>query len=849
MISGDPQSVADLSRFESGGAQLPGAYAVDIYVNGQSVASRTIRFIAVHDAVDNVPEDTSAASGASTPHDDGDIHDSTGLMACLNRKDLVDLGVNTAAFPALASQPDDQCVSPGKYIPQAYTAFDFQKMRLDVSIPQAALLNRPHGWIPPERWDEGVNAAMLSYQFSGSDNFGSYGNSRSLYLNLTSGVNLGAWRLRDNSIWSSYESRYGNQNRWQHLNTYVQRTIVPWHSELTLGDSTTGGDVFDALSFRGAQLATDDSMYPDTMRGFAPEIKGTAYSNAKVSVRQNGNVIYQTFVAPGAFAINDLYPMSAGGDLEVTVTEADGTTHVFTVPYSSVPVLQREGHIRYSFTAGRYRNSSDRYSSPMFAQGTVLWGLPHHITAYGGLQVAEKYWALALGVGLDMGRWGALSADITQASSTLADGSHHNGQSIRFLYSRSLVSTGTTFQLMGYRYSTQGFHTLDETALKGMSGWLYDTDTVDAAGRPLPQNWLNYYNLYSSKRGRLQVNVSQRIGRLGSLYLAGTHQTYWHNAATTNTLQAGFSGTLGHVGYSLSYGYSRVSGQPRPDQTLFLSLSLPLDKWLPHGDSAAHQHSVWANYNASRDTNGNISHQAALGGTALAEDNLSWSVAQGYGREDGNNGDVSLGYQGTYGKASVGYGYSRNYRQVRYGASGAAVLHGGGLTLGQSLGTTNVLVAAPGAAGVPVENGTGIHTDWRGYTVVPYASAYRENRVALDVSRLDDHTDIDNPVTRVVPTQGALVRADFTAHNGARTLITLTHQGKPLPFGTTVSTGDGNSSGLVADGGQVYLSGLAQDGNLKAQWGSAPDQQCTVHYQLPKTALQVPLFQTEEVCQ
>lgn len=831
MISDDPQAVADLSRFESGNAQAAGDYIVDIYLNGSSVASRNVRFIAL----------------PAGRHQD-DIHDSTGLTGCLSKKDLADMGVNVAAFPALMAVKDEQCVSPGKYIPQAYTAFDFQKMRLDISIPQAALLNRPHGWIPPEQWDEGINAALLSYQFSGSENRGSYGNSRSHYLNLTSGLNLGAWRLRDNSTWSDYESRYGTQRRWQHLNTYAQRAIIPWRSELTAGDGTTGGDVFDSLSFRGVQLASDDSMYPDTMRGFAPEIKGSANSNAQVSVRQNGNVIYRTFVAPGAFVIKDLYPVSSGGDLDVTVTEADGASRTFTVPYSSLPVLQRQGHARYGLTAGRYRNTSDRYTAPAFAQGSLLWGLPHNITAYGGAQLADRYRALALGAGLNMGVWGAVSADITQADSTLTDGSRHEGQSVRFLYGRSLISTGTTFELVGYRYSTQGFHTLDETALKDMSGWMYDADEVDAAGRPVKRSWINHYNLYSNKRERIQASISQRIGDQGSLWLTGSHQTYWQDTATTDSLQAGFSSTLAHVSYSLSYGYSRMSGQPQSDRTLYLSLSVPLDTWLSHGDMAASHHSAWATYSATRDSDGHLRHQASLSGTALEGNNLDWSVAQGYGREDGDSGDLSLGYQGGYGSTSLGYGYSRDYRQLRYGASGSAVLHGGGLTLGQPLGSTNVLIAAPGAADVPVENSTGIHTDWRGYTVVPYASTYRENRVALDVGGLDDHTDIDNPVTRVIPTRGALVRADFRAHTGIRSLMTLSRGGRALPFGSTVSTADGRSSGLVGDGGQVWLSGLAQAGTLKAQWGKAPDQQCTVHYHLPERALHAPLVQVQETC-
>ncbi|MGJ0193049.1 fimbrial biogenesis usher protein [Pantoea sp. RRHST58] len=830
MLSDDPHAVADLSRFESGHAQAPGSYPVDIYLNGTFLRAATVRF------------DALAGDGQRE-----DIHDSTGLAACLTRRDLTNMGVNVAAFPGLASAPDDQCVSPGKVIPQAFTAFDFQKMRLDVSIPQAALLSHPHGWIAPERWDNGINAALLSYQFSGSDNRGSYGDSRSSYLNLTSGLNLGAWRLRDNSTWSDNQSRYGDQRRWQHIRTYLQRAIVPWRSEFTAGDDYTSGEMFDSVSLRGVRLTTDDDMYPDTQRGYAPVIRGIANSNAQVSVRQNGNEIYRTFVAPGAFVIRDLYPVSSGGDLDVTVTEADGTKRTFTVPYSSLPVLQRQGHVRYDLAAGRFRGGSDRYDTPSFAQGSVLWGLPHNITLYGGAQLANNYRALAAGIGFSMGEWGAASADVTQADSTLADGSRHQGQSLRFMYGRSLVSTGTTVTLAGYRYSTQGFHTLAETALKSMSGWLHDDDEVDAAGRPVKRNWADHYSLYNNRRERIQISLSQRLGKLGSLYVTGTHETYWQESEKSDTVQAGFSSTLGPVSYSLSWGYSHVSGQPGADRTLWLTASLPLDALLSHEGIASHNHQLMATYSAGQSADGHLTHQAGLSGTALEDDNLNWSVTQAYGQGAGTSGDVSLGYQGGAGSASLGYGYSHDYRQVRYGLSGGALLHSGGLTLSQPLGETSVLIAAPGAAEVPVENGTGIHTDWRGYTVVPYAGPYRENRVALDVSRLDDHTDIDNAVTHVVPTRGAVVRAEFTAHTGIHALMTLLHNGAPLPFGTPVSA-EGGGSGLVGDGGQVWLTGLPLKGILKAKWGEDADQHCTVRYSLPVKVLRDPVVQVQAVC-
>ncbi|EFE96111.1 fimbria/pilus outer membrane usher protein [Serratia odorifera] len=846
LVSVDPDAIADLSYLTPAGTQMPGSYEVEMYLNGNWLAARSVRFVTV-DSVPDTPREVTAEKGK-------DIRDATGLMACLTPDDWRDIGLKMEAVPSMTGLAEDQCISPGRYISQAYTAFDFEKMRLDISIPQAMVKNQPRGWIPPERWDEGINALLLGYRLNGSNSHSrSTGmDSSNLYLNLDNGLNVGPWRLRDNRTWSRYTTTGGrSRSKWDRLNTYVERAIIPLRSRLLLGESTTDGDLFDAFSFKGARLATDDSMYPDTQRGFAPLVKGAAFSNARVSIRQNGNLIYQTFVPPGAFVIDDLYPVTSGGDLNVTVTEADGTARTFVVPYSSVPLLQREGRVRYSVTAGRFRSNSDRYDDPEFAQGTLQWGLPYDTTVYGGLQMAEKYHAGMVGVGVNMASWGALSADFTHASSELADGSSHKGQSVRFLYARSMNSLGTTFRLAGYRYSTKGFHTLDETALKGMSGWLYDYDSLDAEGRPVQRPYTDYYNLYNTKKSRMQANISQRFGRYGSLYLTGTRQNYWNSDKTTDSLMFGYSASLGPVNYNLSWSYSKGSSQDHSDRTANLSFSLPLSALLP-GKQDIRGPQTRLNGNASRNSNGRTSYTAGLSGTLLEDHNLGWNLQQGYtrqgdnGGEDGGSGNANVDYRGTYGSASLGYSYSQDYRQVNYGISGGAVVHRNGLTLGQQPGTTSILVAAPGAAGVPVSNGTGVKTDWRGYALLPYSSEYRETRVELDASSLDEQTELEETSVRVVPTRGALVRADFKAHSGVRVLMRLTYQGKPLPFGTTVS--GSNSSGITGDDGVVFLSGMESEGELQVQWGKGANHKCTVRYRITEQQMQSSPIQLSEVC-
>lgn len=134
-----------------------------------------------------------------------------------------------------------------------------------------------------------------------------------------------------------------------------------------------------------------------------------------------------------------------------------------------------------------------------------------------------------------MGYFGALSLDITQANATLADDSEHQGQSVRFLYNKSLDETGTNLQLVGYRYSTRGYYNFADTTYRRMSG--YSVETQDGVIQVKPK-FTDYYNLAYSKRGKVQLSVTQQLGRTATLYLSGSHQTYWGTDDADEQLQA-----------------------------------------------------------------------------------------------------------------------------------------------------------------------------------------------------------------------------------------------------------------------------------------------------------------------
>lgn len=827
--------VADLSRFENDGSQAPGVYRVDIYLNNDFITSHDVEFQA------RQTQNSSAPSSS----------DDTGLTACLSGKVLDGLGIDLSIPQDRKQSVDGQCIDIATLIEGAKASFDFSKQRLDLSVPQVALKNSARGYIPPEKWDQGINALLLNYNLNGSRRKDSSGEGSSNFLGLNGGVNLGAWRYRDYSTFNRSTSSNGDTtSQWQHISGFLERTIISLKSELTVGDSYTSGDVFDSVSFRGVQLASDDNMLPDSLKGFAPTVRGIAKSNAQVTIKQNGYVIYQTYVAPGAFAIDDLFPTSSSGDLTVEVKEQDGAITSYSVPYSAVPLLQREGRLKYSATAAKYRTSNEQQDQVSFAQGTLSCGLPHGFTLYGGAQLSDNYKAMAIGTGVNMGHWGALSADVTHAQSTLIDETEHSGQSLRLLYAKSLNEIGTNFQLLGYRYSTSGYYTFTDTTYKHMDGYNSNPLNEDDDDNNDVPHWFDYYNLYYTKRGKLQVNISQQLGGFGSIYLSGSQQSYWHSDGKDTLVQFGYNTTWKDINIGVSYNYSQMSGQPVADKMIAFNLSLPIGKWLsPQG--ATSPNNTFATYSLNQDNDGSVTQNAGISGTLLEGNNLSYSVQQGYGNQGtGNSGNASLAYQGGYGNANVGYNYTDNgdSQQVTYGVAGGIVAHRHGITLSQPLGETNVLIEAPGADNVKVENSTGVKTDWRGFAVVPFANTYRKNRLALDTTTLSDKVDLEDAVVDVVPTKGALVRASFKAHVGIRALITLLHNNKPVPFGATVMRDDDGSGSIVGDDGQVYLSGLAQKGTFSVQWGEGSDKACNARYQLPEEAENAAITQINVIC-
>ena len=381
-----------------------------------------------------------------------------------------------------------------------------------------------------------------------------------------------------------------------------------------------------------------------------------------------------------------------------------------------------------------------------------------------------------------------------------------------------------------------------------MSGYTVKPPTGDSNEQT---QFIDYFNLFYSKRGQEQISISQQLGNYGTTFFSASRQSYWNTSRSDQQISFGLNVPFSDITTSLNYSYSNNIWQNDRDHLLAFTLNVPFSHWMRTDSQSAFRNSN-ASYSMSNDLKGGMTNLSGVYGTLLPDNNLNYSVqvgnTQGGNTSSGTNGYSSLNYRGAYGNTNVGYSRSGDSSQIYYGMSGGIIAHADGITFGQPLGDTMVLVKAPGADNVKIENQTGIHTDWRGYAILPFATEYRENRVALNANSLADNVELDETVVTVIPTHGAIARATFNAQIGGKVLMTLKYGNKSVPFGAIVTHGENKNGSIVAENGQVYLTGLPQSGKLQVSWGNDKNSNCIVDYKLPAVSPGTLLNQQTAIC-
>ncbi|WP_080753766.1 fimbria/pilus outer membrane usher protein [Janthinobacterium lividum] len=765
----------DLAAYQKGNPVMPGTYRADIALNGQL---KNRQDILIH------------------ANDDG-----SNPVVCISRKLLELLGVDMARLSAEATAllEAGNCAELGKLIENATAKFVLESQLVDISIPQISLRRDARGYVSPELWDSGVTSGMLGYSFNSNHNKSGDTTFNSAYLGLDGGFNLGAWRLRHKGALSWQQS---GGSHYQVLDTYLRRDITSLKSQLTLGDANTSGEIFDTQSFRGVQLASDDRMLPNSLRGYAPVVRGIARTSARVTIRQAGNILLETMVAPGAFVIDDLYATGYGGDLNVTVSEADGSEQRFVVPYAAVTQLLRPGTVRFGATAGVTRNN---YLSQQasFLQGTVQYGLNNSMTGYGGAQASAHYLSLLGGLAFAT-PIGAMSVDLSHAQTALA-AEKAKGQSMRVSYSKNILSTGSNFSMAAYRFSTSGY--LDFANAMQLLDAEKQSHATSMLDRP---------------RNRLSLTADQSLGEWGNLSVSGYTQNYWNREGQDLQYQFSYNKRVGRISYGISANRGRMSSGGMENR-LLLSVNLPLG-------SSTSMDVPQMTAQLSRNADGRYNQLATVSGTAGDERQYGYGASLSRDGAGGtSSGTLNGQYTGARAFLGASLGRGERYTSASFNMSGSVVAHPGGVTLSPHRGETVAVVHAPGAAGARVAGYPGLRLDASGNAVVPYLRPYELNEVAIDPVGSSMDVELRETSQQVAPRDSAVVFLKYGTSTGRAILLQVRLSGGgALPFGATVKDEQGQAVGMVGQGGQLYARLQENSRQLSISWGNKAHERCTV---------------------
>lgn len=811
LFKGSGLTPSMIERFNRADQVEAGTYKVDIYINGRFFERGNIRF-------------------------EKDENSKQGVVACLNA-DLIERAgiigdVNYRQQHQKNAQIQSaQCLTLPQVATGSVSSFDFSNLRLDMTIPQSLMKNLPRGYVNPSELDAGTSIGFINYMgnyYYTESRLGNHLTNESAFVSLNGGINFGKWQYRQQSNISMNNE---HETTWRNIRSYVQRPIDQLQSQLTLGQLYTSGRFFSGLAFKGLNLATDERMRPDSLRGYAPVIRGIAQSNAKVSIQQNGREIYQITVAPGPFEINDLYPSNYNGNLTVVVTEADGSTHSNEVPYAAVPMSLREGIANYSFSVGK--TDQDTSLNSYFADLNYEYGVNNLITLNGGLRIAEDYQAAALG-NVFGGRYGAIGANVTYSRAKLPtdNNDYVDGWMADLTYSKTLTPTNTTFSLASYRYSTTGYRDLNDV-LGIRRAW---------------ENGMMYSSSSYLQRSRFQVSMSQPLGNYGSFYVTGSTQDYRDGRDRDTSLQLGYNKSFGILSMNLSYTRQKIHTldngvlkEERFDNFGGLSINMPLGR-----SRSVMAPNLNANYNRSNDMD---NYQVGISGALDQDYSLSYNVGM-----NGMSNDQQTYNAGLYKRFSniqlgLNTAYSDQYWQGSINASGAVAVHSGGMTFGQYVGDTFALIEAKDATGAKIVSAPTSKIDRFGYALLPSVSPYRYNTVALDPQGMSGDVELEGGEQRIAPYAGAAVKVKFKTRRGYSVLIqSRLADGQVIPMGADVLTDTGEVIGMVGQNGQVYVRVEQQQGQLTLRWGNDAGQSCKLPYQLDTQQLGQPLIKLQATC-
>lgn len=766
----------DLGQFRYGNPIAEGEYLADIYINKQFYGRQMLVF---------------------GPSQDEPIR---ALCWSDDFLSVLDVKEGTLKLP----KQKTACLSALDVAPDFTFAFDVSSHRLDISIPQALLIERPKGYVPRHLWQQGVNVGFLQYQLHHHQNLDPYQRYQYGSLGLKAGVNLGPWSLRHHGGTSWQNSKF---QAYQNHETYLQRDLDQLNGRLRIGQANTQGNLLENIKLQGIFLASDRRMMPNGQNSYAPQISGHAKTNAVVRVRQKDVIIYEQSVAAGPFIINDLHTFSSDTDsLLVEVIEEDGSKQTSLVPFFNSLKLLRPKQLVYQAALGYYQNNHQTANKPLL-HASAQYGINNHVTLEAGGILHPDYQLLSSG--LTLGTPLGILSGLVSLSNTDESGKPLIDH-LRLGINRHFSSTKTQLNADVLQFFSDKSIDLSSAVLGQETG-------------SLRQNKL---------KTQYRLGVHQKLGsNLGGLRLSALANHYWQGSGDYN-YQIGYGNHFKKIQYQL--GITKNFRAKQDDTSFYAQLFIPFDWGIDQTRSKQ--------LNASLDYSqqGDDRYQRVSVSQGFGDFNqyqYSLSASQKNQQEPSLFGSLHASLS----PVKLGLSISKNgdRKQYSYSASGAIVAHPHGLTLSHDLGQTFGIVHAKDAKGVALANGKGGKIDRWGNGIISHLNAYQKNHLGIDARYLPDHIEIGTTSKEVIPRANTAQLVELKTRIVYPMLLDIDKKGKSVPFGAQAKDPQGNLLGYVTPDGRLPINSSQASGQIIINWQQGQERDsCSIFYQFDTSQAQ-----------
>ncbi|EFA9081515.1 F4 (K88) fimbrial usher FaeD [Escherichia coli] len=698
------------------GSYAPGRYLVDLSLNGKEAGKQILDV---------------------TPQDSNEL--------CLTEAWLTKAGVYVSAdYFREGYDATRQCWVLTK-APSVKVDFDVSTQSLALSIPQKGLVKMPEN----VDWDYGTSAFRVNY----NANANTGRNNTSAFGSADLKANIGRWVVSSSATASGGDS--GDNSTTINMFT-ATRAIRALSADLAVGKTSTGDSLLGSTGTYGASLSRNNSMKPGNL-GYTPVFSGIANGPSRVTLTQNGRLLYSEMVPAGPFSITDV-PLYTSGDVTMKVTGEDGREQTQVFPLAVMNGQLSPGEHEFNLAAGLPDDDSDM-DGAVFA-ASYGYGL-ENLTLRTGLVFNQDWKGASAGMVVGLGWLGAVSVDGAYASAKYRDGSH-SGNKVQLAWSKQLEPTNTSLRLSWSRRSEE---------YEDMSSFN-------------PSEVYSQVNQGRRTKDEWSVGIGQPVGDLFSLSLSGWQRSYYpasvisaHRQQKDSGKERGVTGTLSTQvkGATLNLGWSGSRNSDGENNwSASASVSVPFTLF-------DRRYSSSTSVSTSKD--GGTGFSTGVSGSL----NDRFSYGLGGGRDSG--GGVS-----SYLNAS--YSGDRAY------LSGALNQSSSGGTSG-SVSVSGSVLAVPAAKDIMFSRTTGD-------TV---AVVNVKDTPGVKVTSGDGQTNSDGNL--VVPTDKAVVWMPFDALKIKRYLLQVKQRdGEFVPGGTWARDSKNTPLGFVANNGVLMINTVDAPGDI-----------------------------------